>query len=148
VATVDLSTTVRSTVSMRTVANAMNGTGGPVWRWREAAMGLALLNALATAPVNNPLNAQHRGGKVGEYRRSFNTSRIGSNQYQLRFTLSNTAGHAKYVEFGRSASNREQVFSWTRNVPPGSIQRFQRTRSRPGKFIVERAVRAAVAATT
>jgi hypothetical protein len=148
VATIDLDTTTRSTVSMRTVANAMNGMGGPVWRWREAAMQLSMLNAIATAPINNPLNAMHRGGKVGEYKRSFSSSRIGSNQYQLRFTIKNSAAHAGVVEEGRKASNRNQVFSWTRNSPPGSVRLFKHTRSRPGKYIIQRAVRAAVAATT
>jgi hypothetical protein len=111
-------------------------------------MALAMLNAVVSAPVNNPLNATHRGGAVGEYKRSFSSSRLGSNQYNMRFTISNNAGHAKFVEEGRSASGRRQVFGWTRNVPPGSVKEFSRTGRRAGKFIIRRACESAVATTT
>jgi hypothetical protein len=146
--TIRFDTTTKSTVTMRSVADQMNGVGGPVWRWREATMNLAMMNAVLSAPINNPLNATHRGGAVGEYKRSFSSSRLGSNQYQMRFTISNSAGHAKFVEEGRGASNRRQVFGWVRNVPPGSIQEFSHTRGRPGKYIIRRAVQSAVATTT
>jgi len=144
-----LSTNVRSTVTRTSIRVGMNvGPNGPVWRWREIAMRLAEFNAIAAAPVNNPLNAVHRGMRVGEYKRSFSTDRRGSNQYVLRFSLSNSAAHAKYVEDGNSATQRWMYFSWSKGMYAGQPIWRKGRRGRAGKHIIEIAAKSAIVATT
>jgi len=122
----------------------MNGPSeqpAPVLVWRERAMALALSTAIATAPVNNPKNAAHRGGVVGTYKASMHTRRTG-NQYGRGFNLSNTAHHAEIVEHGRSASNKDQYFGWVRD--PSSPRWYRRTAGRDGDRIIQKAVETAL----
>jgi hypothetical protein len=97
--------------------------------------------AIRTAPVNKRGNAMHRGGKVGTYKASFHWDRRGSNKTSSQATVWNSAGHAWYVEFGRRASHRPEVFSWTRHIPRNSISLHEKgTSARKGKHILERAL--------
>ncbi len=144
---VAFSTKVDSNLNATSWRLWMNGPSQfqPVLLWRERTMQLAKGFAITTAPVNNPLNAQHRGGKVGTYKASFVVQRTG-NQYGRGFKISNTADHAVFVENGRSATRRQQYFSWSKE---GGIPRwYTKTRGRPGDRIIERAVETALTATT
>jgi hypothetical protein len=105
---------VRVHVTNQTVISALNTPGGAVYEWRDKVMHDIQDRAVLRSPVNNPANARHRGGVVGTYRRGWRTSRAGSNGHRVRLTVSNVADHATFVEFGRSASSKFQVFSWTR----------------------------------
>ncbi len=118
-----------------TVRNQLNGVGGPVREFREKCIAELKVTLPANAPVNNRLNAMHRGGVVGTYARSFKFDRMGSNQVGLQFTASNTAPHAKYVEMtSRRASKRYQTFSWT--WWGGKVRKEQETRRRPGSVTI------------
>ena len=103
-----------------TISAALNGVGGPVRIWRDTTAAEAFALAIERAPVNNPLNAQHRGGVVGTYKAKMDMTLEGSNQTRLRFTITNFSQHARFVENGRSASFKHQFFSWTQHDPPGS----------------------------
>ena len=126
----------------------MNGPSpapAPVLVWREQALAVARTTALALAPVNNVLNAKHRGGVVGTYKASIRVERTG-NQYGRGFRLGAYAPHAAIVENGRSASRKDQYFSWT---AAGGIARwYDSTGARDGDHVIERAADAAVAITT
>jgi hypothetical protein len=113
------------------VRNQLNGIGGPVREFREECLAGLKVTLPANAPVNNPQNAVHRGGKVGTYAKSFKFDRLGSNQFGLQFRVYNTAPHAKYVEMKRrKASRRMQKFSWT--GWGGEIRDNQTTKARLG----------------
>lgn len=144
---IDVKTSTTTNINGQTVRLWLNGPGAPVWNWRELAANTALTTALALAPVNNPLNATHRGGRVGTYKAGIRMHRTG-NQYGLGFNISATAGHSRYVENGRSASSRPQRFGWTGHRPPGAIWTVGRTRGRAGKKVIERSIAAALAVTT
>lgn len=134
-------------INGQTVRLWLNGPGAPVFNWREVAANTALATALAIAPVNNPLNAKHRGGVVGTYKAGIRMYRTG-NQYGLGFNISATARHSRFVELGRRGSSKKQRFSWSKHSPPGAIWTVEQTRGRAGQFVIERAVDAALAATT
>jgi hypothetical protein len=114
----------------------------PLWIARDRWMYTTDLAAKAAAPVNNPLNALHRGGVVGTYAASFHARRTTS-PTSIGFVYGNRANHASVVEWGRSASNRRQRFSWTRY--PGVIASYSRTRARDGDHVIADAVTYALA---
>lgn len=142
-------------ITDRTVITALNTPGGAVYEWRDRVMNDIEDRAWARSPVNNPLNARHRGGVVGTYKRGWRVSRAGSNGHRVRMTISNVADHAVYVELGRSASGKYQVFAWTRwggrtqwvgantefnRQRAGGLRRGgRRTAARPGKNILRNA---------
>lgn len=127
---------VRVNITDRSVISACNTPGGVVFEWRDDVAEKITRAAIIASPVNDPLNAVHRGGEVGEYQRSWGFDRVGSNQHRVRATIYNGADHADIVEFGRRASFKSQVFSWGEFNPPGDIRRVGFTRSRPGNHIL------------
>ena len=100
-------------VTHRSIRFAINTPGGIVYEWRDDRAKEIIERARATAPVNNPANARHRGGKVGTYKRMFRWERGRSSSDTLTAIIRNRAPHAVYVEAGRSASRKYQRFSWT-----------------------------------
>jgi hypothetical protein len=122
------------------IIQACNTPGGPVYEWRNKKEAEVLRVAYNLSPVNDPQNAQHRGGNVGTFRRSFVSRRTG-NQHHVGFVVENFADHAIYVELGRSASSKRQVFSWT--AWGGDIRAVPATRRREGQHVLRRAVNAA-----
>lgn len=138
--------TVSVDISHASVIAACNTPGGPIYEWRDRTATVAIGNAQGRAPVNNPLNAMHRGGVVGTYRASFGWDRTGSHGHLVSATIFNDADHAIYVEEGRSASLRHQTFSWTRWG--GRIRTVDSTRRRPGTHVLMRSVEAAVRETS
>ncbi len=83
--------------------NTPGGSGGVAKEMNDWAK-RCKLRAINTSPVNDPMNATHRGGVVGTYKASFKSSRKGSNGHILRRTLLNVAPHAPYVEYGRRST--------------------------------------------
>ena len=131
-----------TTVTRKSVRLAIQRPGGPgnamARKWRRT----AVTTAKKLAPVNDPLDAMHRGGKVGTYKRSFKTDKIGTNGSYIRTSVKNTAGHAVFVEEGRRASKRtDQRFSWTKWG--GRIQIARQTRGRDGNHVLAKALKAA-----
>jgi len=100
-------------ITSQSIYRALNTPGGPVAEWRDKVMHETQDRATLKAPTNNPLNARHRGGRVGIYKRGFRTRRTG-NQNGVGAVIYNNAPHAIYVEEGRSESTAFQVFSWTK----------------------------------
>jgi len=93
--------------------NRPGGTGG-VGAYRDAWLSQAKTVAVASSPVNDPLNAVHRGGVVGTYKASWRVSHDAAPVWVAAGRLSNTADHAIIVEKGRSESRKPQLFSWTK----------------------------------
>jgi hypothetical protein len=123
------------------IISALNTPGGAIHGWRNETAIAITAQAIATAPVNDPLNATHRGGVVGTYKRSFGWDSVGSNGHRVRATIFNGAGHADIVEFGRRESGGYERFAWRGWVPPGSIDATTRgTSARPGRHILRNAV--------
>jgi len=122
----------------RAIISALNTPGGAVSNWRNEIAREVTNVAIGTSPVNDVLNAQHRGGKVGEFKASWGWDSVGSNGHRVRATIYNGARHAEYVEEGRSASFRRQRFSWT--GWGGDIRDVPSTRGRFGKHILRRAL--------
>lgn len=105
--------TVKVDVSGRAIISALNTPGGAVFRWRDR-RGREILNECeAKSPINNVLNAQHRGGVVGTYKFGWRGDRVGSGGHNVQARVYNVAPHAVYVEEGRRASSLIQTFSWT-----------------------------------
>jgi len=135
--------TVRVTVSAERLFLATNAPTGLV---RQDINKLRIKTADAlqrNAPRNSPLNEKHRGaGTTVEnpppYADSFR-SRMYGNQSGSGFTMRNTAPHAAVVELGRSASSKEQRFSWKRWG--GEIKRVSFTGARKGTKFQERTMK-------
>jgi hypothetical protein len=136
------------------VITALNTKGGAVREWVDEVGIDTLRNAEASAPVNNPLNARHRGGVTGTYAASFRYDRRGSRGHRVIGRVTNNADHAIYVEEGRGAavtpfqgiSNTGrpiggQRFSWT--VWGGAIRKVEYTGPRPGHHTLRKAFEAA-----
>lgn len=130
-------------INTYTVWRALHTPGGPVHKWTVNLAETTKRNAIRLAPVNDPLNALHRGGVVGTYKASFGISGRGSNQFSTRRVVYNSSDHANIVEFGRRAVRGFQTFSWT--AWGGDIRTVTRTEGRPGKRVLERAARQAAA---
>jgi hypothetical protein len=127
---------VRVNINDATVISALNTPGGAVHEWRNDTEHDLLQWVFLTSPVNDPLNAEHRGGVVGTYKASWVTRRQG-NGHRIGFQIENFADHAIYVEEGRRASWRWERFSWTAHDPPGSIDVHARgTSGRDGRHIL------------
>lgn len=129
------------------IISALNTPGGAVFKWRDDVAASTIRIATAMSPINNVLDAKHRGGVVGTYIKGWGSDRIGSNGHRVRATIYNSAGHADIVEFGRRRSTGYERFAWTGHTPPGSTSVHERgTSARPGKHILAKAAQAAVAA--
>jgi hypothetical protein len=100
-------------ISDRAIISALNTPGGAIHEWRDQICMEVRATAQATAPINNPENAQHRGGVVGEYKKGFDWDRRGSSGHHVVGRVTNSQPYAIYVELGRSASAKMQIFSWT-----------------------------------
>jgi len=100
-------------ISDAAIVSALNTPGGGVHRWRDEVGSEIKSIAEATSPVNDPLNAQHRGGVVGTYKAAWDWDRRGSSGHSVVARVTNSSDHAIYVEYGRSASYAMQIFSWT-----------------------------------
>ena len=100
-------------ISDRAIITALNTPGGGVYQWRDEVTKDTYATCIATAPVNNPMNAMHRGGHVGDYKKGFDWDRRGSSSHHTIGRVTNDQDYAIYVELGRSASNKMQIFSWT-----------------------------------
>lgn len=134
---------VRVDITDATIITALNTPGGAVYEWRNDTEREVLLEAVATSPVNDPLNARHRTSPPpGDFKRSWVTRRQG-NQHRVGFSIENFSDHAIYVEEGRRASTKVQQFSWTEWG--GAIGVVGRpfgtgTYSRPGRHVLRDAV--------
>jgi hypothetical protein len=104
---------VRVTIDDRLIISALNTPGGGVFRWRDEVGSDIKVTAEAMSPINDPLNARHRGGVVGTYKAGWDWDRRGSSGHHVVARVTNSADHAIYVEFGRTASSKMQIFSWT-----------------------------------
>jgi hypothetical protein len=124
-----------------------------------------LRKARSLAPINNPMNAAHRGGKVGTYKASFKRTkrpvRQGISVAYMRVV--NTAAHASIVESGKPYVRKRQVFTWTKarksgyqrpkgsgnwvkgRLDPGGMVSTRVVHARKGKKVLERALRYTVA---
>lgn len=102
----------RSTISTARVYSALHTPGGPVREWVKDRAEEIKTVAEMRSPVNHPLNALHRGGKVGIYKASWYTRFSGTNQHGTMFEVGNRANHAIFVEDGRRAAYAWQRFSW------------------------------------
>jgi len=100
-------------ISDRAIISALNTPGGAVFRWRDEIGQEIKRVAISLSPVNDELNAQHRGGVVGTYKKGWGWDRRGSRGHHVIARVTNSAAHAQYVEYGRSASRKMQIFSWT-----------------------------------
>lgn len=100
-------------ISDRAIISALNTPGGDIYRWRDEVTREVWATAIATAPINNPLNAVHRGGVVGQYKAGFDWDRRGSSGHHTVGRVTNSVDYAIYVELGRSESRKLQIFSWT-----------------------------------
>lgn len=104
-----------------TVISALNTPGGAVADWRNITEYRVLQQAFHTSPVNNPMNALHRGGMVGEFKASWVTRRWG-NGHRVGFAIENFSDHALYAEEGRRPSWKWETFSWVQHRPPGAVE--------------------------
>jgi hypothetical protein len=105
--------TVKVKITDRAIITALNEPGGGVYKWRDEVARDVKANAVANAPVNDPMNALHRGGTVGLYKAGFDWDRRGSSGHHTIARITNDSDHAIYVELGRSGSSKMQIFSWT-----------------------------------
>jgi hypothetical protein len=137
-------------VALRRQLFGVGGTGG-VSAYRDALAGEILRQGRSSSPVNDPLNALHRDGVVGTYKKSWKAHPdvVG---WSAQARAGNTAHHAVYLEFGRKGSTKPQKFSWAKFPQKGvfwfvgrKFSWFNWTRPRPGRAIVQYAVRAAAA---
>jgi hypothetical protein len=104
---------VRVDIKDALIISALNRPGGGVNDWRNGTEEQLLARCYATSPVNDRLDAVHRGGVVGVYKASWVTRRQG-NGHRVGFQIENFSDHAIYVEEGRGPSHKFQTFSWTR----------------------------------
>ncbi len=105
-------------ISDTLVVKAMNeGGSGGVADDLNKTMKRVRLRAVMTSPVNNPMDATHRGGGVGTYSRSFKRHRWGNGKLILR-GLYNDAPHAVIVEKGRRSTSFAEMV-WAMDVWPG-----------------------------
>jgi len=138
---------VRVTVDDFAIIQALNTPGGGVFEWRDDIADEIVRDAREHSPINNPLNAVHRGGGVGEYKSSWFWTPWGSNQHLVRAYIFNESDHAQLVEWGRRSTKgrgRER-FSWAKAQPPGRIIVTRGTRGYAGRGILKNAVNRALA---
>lgn len=131
------------------VIRALNTPGGAVREFVDEVSLDTLRYAEAASPVNDPLNAMHRGGVVGTYLAGWRFDRRGSRGHFVLGRVLNIAKHADIVEFGRgpaytpivSKEEGGQRFSWT--VWGGVIRTVDYTGPRDGRHILRDALRQA-----
>ena len=131
---------VKVHVTDRAIITALNTPGGAVHSWRDEVTPRVMAHAIAHAPINDPLNAVHRGMVVGDYAAGFGWDRRGSSGHHVIGRVTNSAEHAIYVELGRRSSSKRQRFSWTEW--DGDIRTVRHTGARDGKHILRDALAA------
>lgn len=111
---------------------------GLVTNWHEKIGGDIKKLAWKDSPENDPRDALHRlkwgkpNGVGGEYKASWRVhTTTGTNGVAARLKVENISNHAVYVEFGRSASYKFQVFAW-KSAPFIKMRHGQRPFKRPG----------------
>lgn len=122
-----------NTINAVSIFKALNLPGQPVNDYcREVALEVARLAKLK-APINNVLNAGHRGGKVGTYHDSFIIARspVGGLR-EVTYYAANRARHAFIVERGKPYVRKRQVFTWEHAV--GNPKRVG-SRGAKGRFV-------------
>lgn len=128
---------VKVNVTDVAIISAVNTPGGAVHEWRDQVAEAIVQRARLNSPINDVLNAVHRGGAVGEYLASWETSTVGSNQHRVRAVISNFSDHAVYVEYGRRStigSTRPERYSTVGGAFIASTGTF----TPPGEIIVSR----------
>lgn len=113
---------------------ATNGPGGVTRQFMNRVRIQTADHLQRNAPRNSPQNERHRERGSPNYALGFKTEMYG-NQSGTGFRLSNTVNHAAVVEFGRSGSTKNQVFSWKKWG--GEIRRSP-TKARPGTRYMQR----------
>ena len=113
---------------------ALNTAGGPVYEWRNRVERALYTEARAHSPVNDPLNAVHRGGRVGTYLLSWRSDHRGSSGHHVVARVYNTADHARFVEEGRGPSTGPETFSWVKWA--GDIRTVTRNRGYDGQHVL------------
>ena len=121
------------------IIRALNTRGGAVFTWSERRADQVRDWARDNSPVNDPLNAAHRGGAVGIFQASWATLHQ-VHGHHVTFAVLNAADHAPYVEFGRGESFKRQSFSWTETQ--GRRITVHHTKARPGQHVLREAVNA------
>ena len=123
-------------ISQAQVTLVLNAPGGLVNDWmRETIAGIEAA-AIANSPINDVLNAMHRGGVVGTYKASWRSPAITNGSNSVSGTVENTAGHAIFVEEGRDHVVGQQRFSWRNFKPPGSIHVVQNSAGYPRQRVL------------
>lgn len=141
--------TTKVVIRSSDIIRALNTPGGAVREFVDEVSLDTLRYAEADSPINNPLNAQHRGGVTGTYFAGWRFDRRGSRGHRVLGRVFNIAEHAAIVEFGRgpavtpviSKTEGGQRFSWS--VWGGSIRRVGYTGPRAGKHVLRGAFRLA-----
>ena len=105
--------TVNVKITDRAVIRAVSTPGGPGFEFMDTLADQIEDGAFRRSPVNNPANAMHRGGVTGTYKASWSWDRRGTGFHGIARRVLNSSGHASVVEYGRSMSQKFQVFSWT-----------------------------------
>jgi hypothetical protein len=138
-------------ITTGSVHRAMHTPGGVVHNFDVRLAEAITARAESRSPVNDPLNALHRamwGGGVprgrsslgfktqfavvGTYKKSWDwRMTTGSNRSSSKVLIGNSAPHAEFVEFGRSASYKYQAFSWSK-APFIKMRRGERPYKNPG----------------
>jgi len=104
---------IRVHIDDHLIISVLNSPGGGVSNWRDQVGQEIKSQAEATSPINNPANAMHREGVTGTYKAGWDWDRRGTSGHHVVARVTNSADHAVYVEWGRSASHEMQIFSWT-----------------------------------
>lgn len=123
------------------IITALNTPGGEVAKWRDRVAKVIVAQAELKSPVNDPLNAAHRGGVVGTYKASWGWDKSGSGGHSVQANIKNSSDHADIVEYGRPQTTGRERFSWAKHRPPGSIKTHKGgTRGRDGQHVLRNAV--------
>lgn len=132
-------TITRPMISNVLIIKALNPPTKPMGRWADRLARDVHRIAVRNAPVNDPLNAIHRSGIVGTYKRSLQWDRRGTNGHFVRRRIYSPVTHAIIVEKGRPSTKggRWEVFYWNRK--PGVKMAVQGTSGRGGYHVLERA---------
>ena len=127
--------TTFNTINSVAIFKALHLPGQPVNDYaKDVAREVAKLAKLK-APINNPANAEHRGGDVGRYQRSFIV--ITAPRLSLRessFYAANRAAHAIFVERGKPYVRKRQTFTWVHAV---SSRKLASKRGARGRFATQ-----------
>lgn len=127
-----------SYISETLVIRALNTPGGSggVARFADRVARRMVAQAISIAPMGEVGDAGSRDGLVGVYKASFHWKKVrGGNAHHVRRDIYNSAGHARFVEFGRGRSWGYEKFTshgqWRRTI--------RGTAGWPGQHVLGRA---------